>query len=60
EGNECSLMALTNAAVTGPSLYVVARITKVPFLGSHGEVGSGFCGSAFCVGSHSGKSDVVS
>ncbi|PNX58693.1 hypothetical protein L195_g059317, partial [Trifolium pratense] len=54
EGNECSLMALTNAAVIGPSLYGVARITKVPFLGSKGEVASGFC-----VGSHSGKSDVV-
>ncbi|XP_045814432.1 plastid division protein CDP1, chloroplastic-like [Trifolium pratense] len=47
-------MALTNAAVIGPSLYGVARITKVPFLGSKGEVASGFS-----VGSHSGKSDVV-
>ncbi|GAU41824.1 hypothetical protein TSUD_299900 [Trifolium subterraneum] len=52
-------MALTNATVIGPSLYVVARITKVPFLGSNGEISSGFCSSAFCVGSHSGKSDVV-
>jgi len=52
-------MALANAAVIGPSLYSVARITKAPFLGSHGEIGSGFCGSAFCVSSHAGKSDVV-
>ncbi|WJX66957.1 hypothetical protein P8452_51460 [Trifolium repens] len=52
-------MALANAAVTVPSLYGVSRITKVPFLGSNGEISSGFCGSAFCVGSHSGKSDVV-
>jgi hypothetical protein len=52
-------MALANAAVTVPSLYGVSRIIKVPFLGSNGEISSGFCGSAFCVGSHSGKSDVV-
>ncbi|AES76369.2 plastid division protein CDP1 [Medicago truncatula] len=52
-------MALANAAVIGPSLYSVARITKAPFPGSHGEIGSRFCGSAFCVCSHAGKSDVV-
>ncbi|KAJ1390046.1 hypothetical protein SESBI_37762 [Sesbania bispinosa] len=56
-------MAFANAAAIGPSLYGVARIsycdTKAPLLGSHGEVGSGFCNSAFCVGSHAGKSDVV-
>jgi len=52
-------MALANAAGIGPSLYSVTRITKAPFFGSHGEIGSGFCGSAFCVGSYAGKSDVV-
>ncbi|KAL5081268.1 hypothetical protein RYX36_009689 [Vicia faba] len=52
-------MALANAAVVGPSLYGVSRIAKAPFLGSHGDVGSGFCGSSFCIGSHAGKSDVI-
>lgn len=52
-------MALANAAVVGPSLYGVSRITKAPFLGSHGDAGSGFCGSSFCIGSHAGKSDVI-
>lgn len=53
-------MAFANAAVIGPSLYGVGCIAKIPLLSSHGEVvGSGFCGSSFCVGSHSGKSDVV-
>lgn len=56
-------MALANAVAIRPSLYGVARIsycdTKSPFLGSHGDSGSGFCSSAFCVGSHAGKSEVV-
>ncbi|CAL5184902.1 unnamed protein product [Lathyrus oleraceus] len=52
-------MALANAAVVGPSLYGASRITKAPFLGSHGDAGSGFCGSSFCIGSHAGKSDVI-
>ncbi|XP_061348005.1 plastid division protein CDP1, chloroplastic isoform X2 [Gastrolobium bilobum] len=57
-------MAFANAAVIAPSsLYGVVRISycdpKAPLLGSHGDSGSGFCSSAFCVGSHAGKSDVV-
>lgn len=56
-------MAFANASAIAPSLRYFARVgyfdLKVPFAGFRGDAGSGFCGSAFCVGSHAGKSDVV-
>ncbi|XP_057758866.1 plastid division protein CDP1, chloroplastic isoform X1 [Arachis stenosperma] len=57
-------MAFANASAIAPSsLRYFARVgsfdLKVPFSGIHGDVGSGFCGSSFCVGLHAGKSDVV-
>ncbi|MED6181128.1 hypothetical protein PIB30_016657 [Stylosanthes scabra] len=57
-------MALANASAIAPSsLRYFARVgsfdLKAPFSGIHGDAGSGFCGSSFCVGLHAGKSDVV-